>query len=327
MNASNGMTASDREDLYPSRKGGQALVIPRKDPVVHSSLDSSLDARSGAGTAIPAASPGAGEPGPLSRAQLERYEEHGYLAFDAILSVDSLREIQARADALREGAAVEGRSDPEIIREPESDEIRSIFAVHEQDPVFARILRAPGLVATAEQILGGPAYIHQSRINYKPGFVGREFYWHSDFETWHVEDGMPRIRAFSISISLTENQALNGPVMVIPGSHRKFVSCPGWTPDEHYRTSLRRQENGVPPREILSRLVEEGGVESPTGPPGSALFFDCNLMHGSNGNITPFPRTNLFVVFNSMENALEAPFSGQPPRPDYIGTRDPQPLG
>jgi len=323
VSASNGRTESEREDPYPSRKGGQALVIPRKDPVVHSSLEAGLEAGSGR----EAASPGAGEQGPLSPAQLELFEENGYLAFDAILSVESLREIQARADALREAAVAEGRSDPEVIREPESDEIRSIFAIHEHDPIFARHLRAPGLIATAEQILGGPVYIHQSRINYKPGFVGREFYWHSDFETWHVEDGMPRMRAFSLSISLTENGSLNGPVMVIPGSHRQFVSCPGWTPDEHYRTSLRRQELGVPPREILSRLVEEGGVESPTGPPGSALFFDCNLMHGSNGNITPFPRTNLFVVFNSMENALEAPFSGQPPRPAYIGTRDPKPLG
>lgn len=323
MSATIGTTTSEREDLYPSRKGGQVLVIPRKDPIVHSSLESSREAGAGSG----AASRGAAEQGPLSRAQRELFEENGYLAFEAILSVESLREVQARADALREAAVAEGRSDPEIIREPESDEIRSIFAIHEQDPVFARTLRAPGLIATAEQILGGPVYIHQSRINYKPGFVGREFYWHSDFETWHVEDGMPRMRAFSLSISLTENRALNGPVMVIPGSHRQFVACPGWTPDEHYRTSLRRQEIGVPPREILARLVEERGVESPTGPPGSALLFDCNLMHGSNGNITPFPRTNLFVVFNSMENPLEAPFSGQPPRPNYIGTRDPKPLG
>jgi len=307
------------EDIYPSRTGGEATVIPRKDPIVHPRPQSLI------GSEGPGESALAG--GPLSRAQLDRYEESGYLAFDSILSSDSLREIQTRAQALREAAVMESLTDPEIIREPGSDEVRSIFAVHQNDSVFARQLRAHGLTAIAEQILGGPAYIHQSRINYKPGFVGREFYWHSDFETWHVEDGMPRMRAFSISISLTENRAQNGPVMVIPGSHRHYVSCPGWTPEEHYRTSLRRQELGVPPRSILTRLVEDGGVHSPTGPPGSAILFDCNLMHGSNGNITPFARTNLFVVFNSMENELVAPFSGQPPRPGYIGCRRPQKLG
>ena len=52
----------------------------------------------------------------------------------------------------------------------------------------------------AEQILGSQVYIHQSRVNLKPGFKGKEFYWHSDFETWHIEDGMPRMRALSCSI-------------------------------------------------------------------------------------------------------------------------------
>ncbi len=43
-----------------------------------------------------------------------------------------------------------------------------------------------------------------------PGFTGSGFYWHSDFETWHAEDGMPSMRAVSCSIALTENFAYNG---------------------------------------------------------------------------------------------------------------------
>jgi ectoine hydroxylase len=49
-------------------------------------------------------------------------------------------------------------------------------------------------------------------------------------------------------------------------------------------------------------------------------------MHGSNGNITPFARTNVFLVFNSVENVLEAPFSGQPARPEHIASRHVAPL-
>jgi ectoine hydroxylase len=33
------------------------------------------------------------------------------------------------------------------------------------------------------------------------------------------------------------------------------------------------------------------------------------------------PRTNIFLVFNSVGNRLVAPFSGKPPRPEYIATR------
>ncbi len=89
-------------------------------------------------------------------------------------------------------------------------------------------------------------YIHQSRINYKSGFRGREFYWHSDFETWHVEDGLPAMRTLSCSVSLTPNTEHNGPLMVIPGSHRKYVACIGETPENHNLKSLRMQEYGVP---------------------------------------------------------------------------------
>ena len=56
------------------------------------------------------------------------------------------------------------------------------------------------------------------------------------------------------------------------------------------------------------------------------MFFDCNAMHGSNGNITPYPRSNVFAVFNSVENTLEDPFGPDQPRPDYIASRDFTPL-
>ena len=64
-----------------------------------------------------------------------------------------------------------------------------------------------------------------------------------------------------------------------------------------------------------------------TGGPGSAVMFDCNVMHGSSSNITPMPRSNVFLVFNSVENALEAPFGGTRPRPPSIANRTVEPLG
>jgi ectoine hydroxylase len=127
--------------------------------------------------------------------------------------------------------------------------------------------------------LGGAVYIHQSRVNYKSGFEGKEFFWHSDFETWHVEDGMPRMRALSCSVNLTDNNAYNGPVMVVPGSHMHYLSCPGYTPEGNYEKSLVRQEYGVPTQDQLAALVDEGGIDAPLGGPGSLLLFDCNLMH------------------------------------------------
>lgn len=137
---------------------------------------------------------------------------------------------------------------------------------------------------------------------------------------------MPRMRAFSVSIALEDNYIFNGPLMVLPGSHKEFISCVGRTPDNHYKQSLKRQEFGVPDNENMKQWVKKYGIQIPTGKKGSILIFDCNIMHGSNSNITPFPRSNVFLVYNSVENRIVAPFSGQKPRPEYISHREYQPV-
>ena len=182
------------------------------------------------------------------------------------------------------------------------------------------------LAGIARFLLDDDVYLHQSRLNYKPGFVGKEFYWHSDFETWHVEDGMPAMRALSMSILLARNTPANGPLMLIPGSHRSFCACVGETPENHYLSSLKKQEYGVPDPMTLAELAAEGGIETATGEAGTVVIFDCNMMHGSNGNITPFPRTNVFFVYNAVSNRLIAPFGQQHARPEFIAARGITPI-
>lgn len=290
---------TNHDDVYPSRISPKPRIIPRTDPIVY----------------------GDASEGPLSAAQLKQYEQNGFLVLPRFLNRGVVDDCLTELTRLCESHEIRHR--PEAILEPEGEELRSLFAVHhpEISAFFSHIAGAPQLVNVAMQILGGEVSPHQSRVNLKPGFAGQEFYWHSDFETWHVEDGMPRMRAVSFSILLTENRALNGPLMLVPQSHQKFVSCVGETPDEHYRMSLRRQEYGVPDQESLEQLVAQGGIEAATGPPGTVVLFDCNTMHGSNSNITPQPRANLFFVYNSVANSLQSPFCGKAPRPEFIAAR------
>lgn len=193
--------------------------------------------------------------------------------------------------------------------------------MHELSERFDRLTRDPEILDMVHQLLGSEAYIHQSRINFKPGFHGKGFDWHSDFETWHTEDGMPRMRAVSFSIALTDNTPFNGPLMLIPGSHKKFVPCVGRTPEDNYQHSLKKQELGVPNDRDLAKMADAGGIKAPTGPAGSLIIFECNTLHASNANMSPWPRSNLFFVFNSVENQLVEPFCGNKPRPDFLGNR------
>jgi ectoine hydroxylase len=291
-----------RKDPYPSRTAERPQLIDRVDPVVYGTADD----------------------GPLTPDQIAAFDRDGALMVEGLFTGEDLERLRARLDRLVADPIV--RADERTVIELEQDEVRSIFEVHRSDEVFEEVASDPRVADVARQLLGSDVYIHQSRINLKPGFAGSGFWWHSDFETWHAEDGMPRMRAISASITLTDNHPFNGPLMVMAGSHRTFVSTVGETPEDHYKHSLRKQEIGVPDEDSLRELAEGSEIKQMVGPAGSVIFFDCNIMHGSGGNITPFPRSNVFLVYNSVENALDAPYAANEPRPSFIAAREVDPV-
>ncbi|CAM5393656.1 MULTISPECIES: ectoine hydroxylase [Streptomyces] len=291
-------TTTHVTDLYPTR-GATEVVTPRQDPVVWGSQDT---------------------PGPVSAGDLQALDRDGFLAVDQLIGPDEVEVYRRELDRLVTDPGI--RADERSIVEPKSQEIRSVFEVHKISEVFARLVRDERVVGRARQILGSDVYVHQSRINVKPGFGASGFYWHSDFETWHAEDGLPNMRTISVSIALTENYDTNGGLMIMPGSHKTFLGCAGATPKDNYKKSLQMQDAGTPSDEALTTMASEYGIKLFTGKAGSATWFDCNCMHGSGDNITPFPRSNVFIVFNSVENTAVEPFAAPIRRPEFIGARD-----
>jgi ectoine hydroxylase len=299
------MPTTTTHDHYPTRVSDEPRILDRVDPVV----------------AVSAREPGAG---PLTREQVDGFERDGFLFLEDVFSGEEARRYLAELHRL--SADEDLKRQERVITERGTDELRSIFEIHRVSELFARLASDPRLADVTRQLHGEDVYLHQTRVNFKPGFRGKEFYWHSDFETWHSEDGMPTPRAISASIALTDNTEHNGPLMVMPGSHTRFVACVGETPEDNYRSSLQQQEAGTPDEDSLSQLAAEFGIVAPKGLTGSVVFFDSNLMHGSNGNITPFARSNAFFVYNAVSNALQEPFAAAAPRPPHIAHREVEPL-
>lgn len=281
-------------DPYYSRVGSEWEFSERADPVVSEAS------------------------GPLTTDEIWNYAKDGFLYVQGLFTQAEINELLEEALELQRAWPAHRKG---LVREPNSNEVRSIFRLHRYSEVYRKVFADPRLVTRARQILGGDVYIHQSRINYKPALDGKEFFWHSDFETWHVEDGMPRMRALSVSVFLTESHEFNGPLMLIPGSHRTYVRCVGATPVNHFEQSLQRQQFGVPSRQAIEELLKERAIVAPKGPAGSVVFFDCNTMHGSNGNLSPVPRINLFGVYNHVDNSVLQPFCDREPRPEYLAER------
>lgn len=253
--------------------------------------------------------------------EVARFAEKGYVQREAALDAPRIDACMEELERVGHDPAM--ADDPRIIREAGTDAVRSIFDVHTLSDVVWEAVQHSGAIELAREVLGSDVYVHQSRLNYKPGFAGGAFYWHSDFETWHAEDGMPRPRACSASLALTPNEIYNGPLMIMPGTQKYFVQCAGETPDDYFKESLvsTAPKIGVPSEEHITELYREYGLDVLTGGAGSMTLFDCNALHASGGNITPMPRANVFIVFNSVENELGEPYAGTSARPDFLARR------
>jgi ectoine hydroxylase len=295
--------AVPRFDPYPTRfevASTPPKIVRRRGPVVRGRADELAIATGIADAA-------------------ERFEADGFLSLQrffsprqAALWLEEARRLERWCQDTRPEEAFFERA---------SGSLRSLFDPPKYSDRLAAIARHPRLTRIAAAIVGDEPYVHQSRLHYKPAYTGTGFYWRSDFETWHAEDGMPDMRAVSFLIALRDNNAFNGPLMLIAGSHRSFVPCIGATPEEHYRTSLVSQRVGTPTPEMLDTCIAAGELQMPTGPAGSVVVFDCNTLHASYNNLSPESRTSLFVVYNARSNALQAPFAARRCRPEFVAHR------
>lgn len=286
-------------DLYPSRESEKFNILKRIDPVVYGEKKVGKFS--------------------LSIENLNSYRENGFLLIEDYFK-EEIEKLQIEFTMLKNSEELKTKD--EIITEPNSDEIRSIFSPQKFSKIFDKLSKSSKILDIVMQILDSEVYIHQSRINIKPAFKGKSFPWHSDFETWHIEDGLPRLRCLTCAIFLTDNSEFNGPLYVIPNSQNDYISCGGVTPKNNYKQSLKNQMYGSPDSESLNYLIKKSKLVGAYGKAGSVLFFDGNIMHGSPDNISATPRTNLFFVYNSVKNTPKKPFSNLAPRPDFLANRN-----
>ena len=245
----------------------------------------------------------------ISQDQVRAFEEEGYVFLPELFS-------RAEVDRLMaEVPAIFAQRRPENVREQRGDVVRTAFAAQTYNDVFARLARHPRIIGPAMQLLGGPVYIHQFKINAKAAFDGDVWQWHQDYGTWARDDLMPEPRAMNIAIFIDEVTEFNGPLMIIPRSHRggtleaghdlATTSYPLWTLD----------------KATVTRLAEEGGLVAPKGPGGSILMFNCNLVHASPGNVSPWGRTIIYISACHVDNHIRR-FK----REEWIAHRDFTPI-
>ncbi|WP_425261267.1 phytanoyl-CoA dioxygenase family protein [Rubrivivax sp. RP6-9] len=250
----------------------------------------------------------------LTPEQLQRFDRDGYLFFPGLFTPEETATLNAAVPALY------ARREAYNVREKGSDAVRTNFAAHLYSEPFAKLARHPRMVEPVMDLFGEELYMHQFKINGKMAFEGDVWQWHQDYGTWKNDDLMPTERAMNVAIFLDDVNPYNGPLMFIPGSHRKGVvdakhdltttSYPLWTVDNALIAQLVERAGG-----------KQGGIVSPTGPAGSMILFHSCLVHASSANLSPWNRVSVYLSLCAVSNHIRR-FK----RPEYIAHRDFTPI-
>ena len=249
----------------------------------------------------------------LTQTQQREFHDKGWIVLPGALDAVELGVLDA---AVTDLSTHDG---PEVAREPDHSP-HVVYGMHLLDDRLQTLTRHPLLVSAVEQLLGSPAFVHQTRVNIKQR-DGSIVKWHQDFGTYHRVDGIPRPDGIMIGIFLDNVDATTAPVLAIPGSHRHgLVSEAFLDPESEDFETVSKYRFDIP-AQTIAELAAEHGIEAITGPAGSVLLMNMTVVHGSSVNITPLRRVILYINVSAVDNRGETYA-----RPEYYAARDFSPL-
>ena len=218
----------------------------------------------------------------LSEAQRLGWKRDGFFLVPGFAEPAALESMRARALALvrraDEGVAI---GDAYVV--PESalsaaeraeDRVSKVFRVHRNEPVFRAFAEDGRLLDLVEGILGPGLDCFLSQFIFKlPGALGQP--WHQDAFYFAFDRG-PQVGAW---LAITEATLDNGPLWVLPGSHREPV---------HATRRDTREHAGPAYVEIVDH--DTSAAVPVLLQPGDLLLFHSHLMHKSTDNCVDFER-------------------------------------
>jgi ectoine hydroxylase len=268
----------------------------------------------------------------LTNQQISFYKENGFLLLENVFDSSEMEVLLSEMDdVIKEDC-------PRRILE-KNGSVRSFFAPHFSNELFNKINCLDRLVVPSSQLVGGKVYVHQSKINVKAAMLGDWWEWHQGYPYWKNDDGMPRPDVLTAMIFMNDITEFNGPLLLIPGSHRDgefddhandIEADPNdsewyakYLKSASFMTSLTANLKYKLEKKTIAEWAEKKGIYSAKGPAGSVLFFHGNVFHASSNNLSPWDRFTYLITYNHVQNKLaDIPA----PRPEFIAIRNFAPI-
>ena len=213
------------------------------------------------------------------------YREHGYLVVPDVLDAATVDSLRREMEAILEGArAVTAHTDVydlEPGHRPDAPRVRRVKTPHKFFDGFKRLYRDPELVSILQALLGPGVRLHGSKLNLKAPHYGSPVEWHQDWAFYpHTNDDV-----LAVGVMLNDATSDNGPLMVVPGSHRGPIF------DHHVDGYFC---GAVDPAAVEDEIAKAVPL---TGRAGSMSFHHVRLLHGSAQNVSRLPRALLLYEY------------------------------
>jgi ectoine hydroxylase-related dioxygenase (phytanoyl-CoA dioxygenase family) len=231
----------------------------------------------------------------LGREQIEFYRDQGYLLVEDVIDAPLLARLRGateemieRSRAVRESDAVFDLDEGHSAATPRLTRVKH---PHLNVPGFDEVLHAPKVKAVLQDLLGPVVRLQTTKLNTKAPGGGAAVEWHQDWAFYpHTNDDL-----LALGLILADVDEANGPLMVIPGSHK------GPTLDHFHNGVFAGAVDPADPLFDLSRAV------TLTGRAGSMSVHHVRLLHGSAPNMSDRAR---LICFYEMAAGDAWPLAG-----------------
>ena len=156
----------------------------------------------------------------LSKEQKSFYEDNGYLLVEDVVSPAQLAKLQSITyDLIEKSRAITESDEIYDLDEGHTSQTPRLTRIklpHKQDPYYWEILKNSGVTQVLNHLLGKDTTLITSKLNTKAPSGGSAVEWHQDWAFYpHTNDDL-----LAFGLMLEDVTLDNGPLMVIPGTHK-----------------------------------------------------------------------------------------------------------
>lgn len=225
----------------------------------------------------------------LTERQLAAYRDDGFIVVPNVFSAAEVADLRAVTDEFvassTKVAANDEIYDLEDTHGAAEPRVRRIKAPHAHHDVYQRASRHPVVVAILEE-LWGTVRFDTGKLNMKSAGFGSPIEWHQDWAFYpHTNDDLA-----AVGIMLDDFTPENGPMMVIPGSHRGPI-FDHHGPDGRFCGAMDPNDPGVDYAKAVPCL----------GRAGSITIHHVRAVHGSATNLSGRERRFLLYQYRAAD--------------------------